>query len=133
MFVSPNRVAACSNCLHISLVSSSVWETIAASSANSSSRMQSSRMFVLASRLANWNNFPSDIVRITTPALRCLDTVDSSADRNRVNEVGAKTHPCFSPWLISKRSVVDSPIYTAPAIVEFLNYLDKSLGTSISP
>ena len=28
LIVSPNRVAACSNCLHISLVSSSVWAMI---------------------------------------------------------------------------------------------------------
>ena len=46
LIVSPNRVAACSNCLHISLVFSSVWATIAVSSANSSSRMQSSRVCV---------------------------------------------------------------------------------------
>ena len=83
--VSPNRVAACSNCLHISLVSSSVWATIAASSANSSLRMQSSRVFVLAFSLANLNNFPSDIVRMKTPALRCSDTVASIAARKRVN------------------------------------------------
>ena len=47
-----------------------------------------------------------------TPVLRCSDTVDSSAARKRVNKVGARTHPCFSPWLISKGSVVDPPIDT---------------------
>ena len=57
LIVSPNMVAACSNCFHISLMSSSVWATIAAASANSSSRMQSSRVFVLAFSLANFNNF----------------------------------------------------------------------------
>ena len=51
-----------------------------------------------------------------TPVLRWSDTVDSSAARKRVNKVGAKTHPYFSPWLISKGSVVDPPIDTAPAI-----------------
>ena len=59
--VSPNLVAACSNCLHISVTYSSVWATIAASSANSSSRMQSSRVFMLAFSLANLNSFPSDL------------------------------------------------------------------------
>ena len=49
-----------------------------------------------------------------TPVLRCSDTVDSSAARKRVNKEGAKTHPYFIPWLISKGSVVDPPI--APAI-----------------
>ena len=61
LIVSPNMVAACSNCLHISVTSSSVWVTIAASSANSSSRMQSSRVFMLAFSLANLNSFPSDL------------------------------------------------------------------------
>ena len=79
LIVSPNRVAACSNCLHIPLMSSSVWATIAASSANSSSRMQSSRVFVFAFSLANLNNFPSDLVRMKTPVPRCSDTVDSRA------------------------------------------------------
>ena len=116
LIVSPNMVAACSNCLHISLMSSGVWATIAAASANSSSRKQSSRVFVLAFSLAKLNHFPSDLVRMKTPVLRCSDTVDSSAARKRVNKVGAKTHPCFSPWLISKGSVVDPPIDTAPAI-----------------
>ena len=77
LIVSPNMVAACSNCLHISLMSSSVWATIAASSVNSSSRMQSSRVFVLAFSLANLNNFPSDQVRMKPPVLRCWDTVDN--------------------------------------------------------
>ena len=110
LIVSPNRVAACSNCFHISLVSVSVCATIAA---NSSSRMQS---FVLAFSLDNWNNFSSDLVRMKTPALRCSDTVNSTAPRKRVNNVGAKTHPCFIPRLISNGSVVDPPIYTAAAI-----------------
>ena len=114
--VTPYRVAACSNSLHISHVSSSVWAKIAAASANSSSRMQSSRVFVLAFSLSKLNNFPSDLVRMKTSVLRCSDTVDSSAARKRVNKVGAKIHPCFSPWLISKGSVVDPPIDTAPAI-----------------
>ncbi len=109
-------VAACSNCLHIFLVSSSVWATIAASLANSSSRMQSSRVFVLAFSLAKWNNVPSDLVRMKIPVLRCSDTVDSSAARKTVNQASAKTHPCLSPWLISKGSVVYPPIDTAPAI-----------------
>ena len=61
---------------------------------------------MLAFSLANLNNFPSDLVRMKTPVLRCSDTVDSSAVRKRVNNVGAKTHPCFSPWLISKGPVV---------------------------
>ena len=87
--VSPNRIAACSNCLHITLMYSSVWATIAASSANSSSRMQSHRVFVLAFSLANLNNFPSDLVRMKPPALRLSDTVDSSAARKGVNRVGA--------------------------------------------
>ena len=56
-----NRVAAFSNCLHISLMSSSVWATIAASSANSSSRMQSSRVVVLAFSLANLNNYNTEV------------------------------------------------------------------------
>ena len=95
-------------------MSSSVCAPIAAASANSSSQMQRSQIFVLAYSLASWNNFPSDLVRMKTSLLRCLDTVDSSAARNRVNKVGAKTHPCFSPWLISNGSVVDPPIETAP-------------------
>ena len=78
--------------------------------------MKSSRVFVLAFSLPNWNHFPSDPVRMKTPALKCSDTVDSSAARKRVNKVGAKTHPCVSPRLISKGSVVDPPIDTAPAI-----------------
>ena len=102
LIVRPNMVAACSNCLHISLMSSSVRATKAASSANSSSRMQSSQVFVLAFSLANLNNFPSDLVWMKTPVLRCSDIVDSSAARKRVNKIGAKTHPCFSPCLISK-------------------------------
>ena len=69
LIVSPYRIAAFSNCLHISLMSSSVWATIAASSANSSSRMQSSRVFVLAFSLAKLNNFPSDLMRMKTPVL----------------------------------------------------------------
>ena len=86
LIVSPNRVAVCSNCLHTSLVSSSVYATIEASSANSSSLMQSSRVFVLTFSLANWNNFPSDLVRMKTPALMFSDTVDSSAARKRVDK-----------------------------------------------
>ena len=39
LILSQNRVAACSNFLHISVVSSSVWATIAAASANSISEM----------------------------------------------------------------------------------------------
>ena len=35
LIVSPNRVAACSNCFHISLVSVSVCATIAANSSSS--------------------------------------------------------------------------------------------------
>ena len=50
-----------------------------------------------------------------TPALRFSDIVDSSAARKRVNKVGAKTHSCYSPWLISKGSVVDPPIDAAPS------------------
>ena len=53
---------------------------------------------MLVFSVANWNNFPSGLVRKKTPALRYLDTVDSSAVKNRVTKVGAKTHPCFSPW-----------------------------------
>ena len=71
---------------------------------------------MLAFSLANLNNFPSGLVRIKIPALRCSDTVDSGAARKRVNKVGAKTHPCFSPWLISKGSVVDPPIDSFPVI-----------------
>ena len=77
--------------------------------------MQNSRVFVLAFSLTNFNNFPSDLVRMKTPVLGCSDTVDSSAARKRVNKVGAKTHPCFTPWLISKGSVIDPLIDTAPA------------------
>ena len=36
LILSPYRVAACSNCLRISLMYSNVWATIVASSANSS-------------------------------------------------------------------------------------------------
>ena len=54
--VSSNRVAACSNCLHISLVSFSVCATIAPTATNSSLQRQSSRVFVFAFSLANWNN-----------------------------------------------------------------------------
>ena len=71
---------------------------------------------MLAFSLANWNNFPSDLVRMKTPALRCSDTVDSSTARKRVNRVGAKTHPCFSRLVISNGTVVDPPIDIAPAI-----------------
>ena len=71
---------------------------------------------MLAFSLAKLNNFLSDLVQIKTPVLRCSDTVDSSAARKRVNKVGAKTHPCVSPWQISKGSVVDPPIDIAPAI-----------------
>ena len=78
--------------------------------------MQSSRVFVFAFSLANLNDFPSDLVRMNTPVLRCSETVDSSAARKRVNKVGTKTHHCLSPWLISKGSVVDPPIDPAPAI-----------------
>ena len=74
---------------------------------------------MLAFSIANLNRFPSDLVRMKTPVLRCSDTVDSSAARKRVNKVGAKTHPCLSPWLISKRSVVDPPIDAAPAILSW--------------
>ena len=110
------------------MVSSSVSAMIAASSANSSSRMHSYRNFVFAFNLSNWNNFPSDIVRMKTTTIRYSDTVDSSAARKRMNKVGAKTHHCFSPWLISNGSVVDPAIYTT-----CFNYLDKRLGTSIYP
>ena len=72
-------------------MSSSVWATIAASSANSSSRMQSYRVFVLAFSLANLNSFPSDLVRMKIPVLRCSDTVDSSAARKRVNLLATQT------------------------------------------
>ena len=106
LIVSPNRVAACSNCLHISLVSSSVWATIEASSANSISRMQSSRISVFAFILANLNNFPSDLVRMKTRAIRCSYTVDNNVATKRVNKVCAGTHPCFCPWLIAKGPVV---------------------------
>ena len=54
-----------------SAMSSSVYATIASSSGSSSSQMQYSRGFVLDLCLANWNNFPSDLVRIKTPAPRC--------------------------------------------------------------
>ena len=97
LIVSPNKVAACSKCLHISLMSSSVCATIAASSANSSSRMQSSRVFVFALSLAKLNNCPSVLERMKTPILNCSDAADSTAPRKRVDKVGAKTHPCFNP------------------------------------
>ena len=58
---------------------------------------------MLAFNLANLSNFPSNLVRMKTPALRCSDIVDSSAARKRMNKVGAKTHRCFRPLLISKR------------------------------
>ena len=71
---------------------------------------------MLAFSLANLNNFPSDLVRLKTHVLRCSDTVDSSAARKRVNKVGAKTYLCFSSWLISKESIDDPPIDTAPSL-----------------
>ena len=97
LIVSPNKVAACSKCLQISLMSSSVCATIAASSVNSSSRMQSSRVFVFALSLAKLNNCPSVLVRMKTPILKCSDAADCTAPRKRVNKVGAKTHHCFNP------------------------------------
>ena len=49
------------------------------------------------------------------PALRCSDPVERNAARQREqSEVGAKRHPCFSPWLIANEPVVDPPIDTAP-------------------
>ena len=110
--VSPNRVAACSTCLQMFLVCSCVCATISASFANSNSRIHSSRVFILAFCLANLNNFASDLVRMKTPAQMCSDTVSSNATGKRIN----KTHPCFSPWLISNGSVPDPPIDTAPAV-----------------
>ena len=79
LIASPNRVAACSMCLQIFLVCSCVCATRAAAYANSSSIMQSCRVFVLALSLANLNNFRSDLVRMKTPALMCSDTIGSSA------------------------------------------------------
>ena len=38
-------------------------------------------------------------MRLKVPALKCSDTVDSSAARKRLNKVGAKIHPCFHPLL----------------------------------
>ena len=97
LIVSPNKVAACSKCLQISLMFSSVCAIITASSANISSRMQSSRVFVFALSLAKLNICPSVIVRMKTPILKCSDAADSTAPRKRVNKVGAKKHPCFNP------------------------------------
>ena len=57
---------------------------------------------MIAFSLANCNNFPSDLVRMKTSALRCSYTVNSSAARKRVNKVGAK-------------ALVDPTIGTAPA------------------
>ena len=114
--VSPNRVAACSTCLQMFLVCSCVCATISASFANSNSRIHSSRVFILAFCLANLNNIASDLVRMETSEQMCWDTVSSNATGKRINKVGAKTHPCFSPWLISNGSVPDPPIDTAPGV-----------------
>ena len=48
--------------------------------------MQGSLLFVLAFRLDNLNNFPSDLVRMKTPALRYSETVDSIAATKKVNK-----------------------------------------------
>ena len=97
LIVGPNKVAACSKCLRISLMSSSVCATIAASSANSSSRMQRSQVFVFALSLAKLNNCSSVLVWMKIPILNYSDAAGSTAPRKRVNKVGAKTHPCFNP------------------------------------
>ena len=71
-------VRACVRACGRAGVRACVCATIVTLSANSSSRMQSSRIAVLAFRLTNWNNFPSGLVRMKTPGLRCSDTTDSN-------------------------------------------------------
>ena len=86
--------------------SSIVRVTSAASSAKSISRMTTCLTFVLTLNRARLNSLPSALVNRKTPSADVLKAYDSIMEKNMLNSVGARTHPCFTPLWISNGSDV---------------------------
>ena len=82
----------------------SLCATRAASSAKRRSRSIRLRTLVLARSLTGLNNFPSDRVGSRMPSLAEPKACFRRMEKKMLMRVGASTHPCLTPMLMSKAS-----------------------------
>ena len=79
-----------------------MWVVTAASSANSVSLMRASRTFVLTLRRPRLKSLSSDLVRRQIISNAVPKACLKSKAKKIPKSVGAKTHPCLTPLLMSK-------------------------------
>ena len=106
LIVSPNSLQAWESLSISCRRSSIVWVTSATSFAKSICRMTTCLTFVLALNRARLNSLPSALVCRKTPSVDVLKAYYSIVEKNMLNSVGARTHPCFTPLWISNCSDV---------------------------
>ena len=80
-----------------------MWVATAASSANSTSLIRTSRTFVLALRRARLKSLPSERVR-RIPSIVVSKTCFSNRPKKVPKSIGARTQPCLTPLRISNGS-----------------------------
>ena len=129
MMVSPKALAASDRQLASSCRSGSFTATRAQSSAKRKSRTRASRTLVLAFRRLRSKNRPSHLLRTLIPEL-VLERAANSMDANRrLNSVGAKTQPCFTPLKTGKGSEA-APCSITRAIIP--SWKDLMMLTNLS-
>ena len=101
LIIRPNSLQAFENLLSSSWISSAMWLTNVASSANSSSQTRYVLTLVFALNLAKLNSLPSDLVCRKTPWESCK-AYFRSVEKKILDSMGARTHSCFTPLVILK-------------------------------
>ena len=104
LMMKPDTFAASAKRLTMYCCASWMWARSAQSSANSSSTISTSMVLVCARRWRRLKILPSVLKR-----MRISSTKSSFASRNiklkrMENKVGARTHPCLTPFAIGKLS-----------------------------
>ena len=80
------------------------------------SLMRVTRTFVFALSLARLNNCQSDLVCKYTPSVEVPKAHLSSREKKMPKRVGARTQPCFTPFLMSSGSDI-LPSYWMVALI----------------
>ena len=90
--------------------------------------------FVLALNRAKLNSLPSALVCRKTPSVAALKAYDSIMEKNMLNSVATKTHPCFTPLWISNGSDVAPSLLTVPFMLLWKEEITlSSFGSQFSP